>query len=79
MSTTLNITEARARFSEIVDQVSRGEEIIITRMGRPIARLTRYEEAASHRRLGFFEGKIRLAENFDDWPADIARDLGITD
>jgi hypothetical protein len=48
-------------------------------MGRPVARITRYEPAAAKRRLGFFEGQIRLAEDFDDWPVDIARDLGITD
>jgi hypothetical protein len=35
--------------------------------------------AAANRRLGFFEGRIRLAEDFDDWPEDIAVDLGITD
>ena len=79
MSTTVNLTEAKAKFSEIVDRVHHGEEIIITRMGHPVARITRYEEAISHHRLGLFEGKIRLAEDFDDWPADIARDLGITD
>ena len=48
-------------------------------MGQPVARISRYEPAAANRRLGFFEGRIRLAEDFDDWPEDIARDLGIAD
>jgi prevent-host-death family protein len=79
MSSVLNVTEAKAKFSEVVDRASHGEEIIITRMGHPVARITRYEPDAANRRLGLFEGRIRLAEDFDDWPEDIARDLGITD
>ena len=79
MSSVLNVTEAKAKFSEVVDRASHGEEIIVTRMGRPVARITRYEPAAAKRRLGFFEGQIHLSEDFDDWPEDIARDLGITD
>jgi prevent-host-death family protein len=79
MSTILNVTEAKAKFSEVVERASQGEEIIVTRMGHPIARITRYDPAASNRRLGFFTGRIRVAADFDDWPEDIARDLGIAD
>jgi prevent-host-death family protein len=79
MPATLNLTDAKARFSEVVERVSNGEEIIVTRMGRPVARISRYECAAANRRLGLFEGRIHLAEDFDEWPADIARQLGLTD
>lgn len=79
MSTTLNVTEAKAKFSAVMERVSQGEEIIVTRMGHPVARITRYETKAASRRLGRFEGRIHLAENFDDWPEDIARQLGVTD
>ncbi|WP_295394943.1 type II toxin-antitoxin system Phd/YefM family antitoxin [uncultured Thiodictyon sp.] len=79
MSTTLNVTEAKAKFSAVVERVSQGEEIIVTRMGHPVARITRYESAAASRRLGRFEGRIHLAEDFDDWPEDVARQLGVTD
>jgi prevent-host-death family protein len=48
MSSVLNLTEAKAKFSEVVDRVSHGEEIIITRMGHPVARITRYEPAAAN-------------------------------
>jgi len=79
MSSVLNISEAKAKFSEVVERVSRGEEIIITRMGHPVARVTPYDPAAANRRLGLFEGKIRLPADFDEWPEDVARDLGIID
>ena len=69
MSAILNLTEAKAKFSEVVERVSLGEEIIVTRMGHPVAcRSTRYEPGAANRRLGLFEGRIRIAEDFDVWP-----------
>ena len=79
MSAVLNLTEATAKFSEVIDRASHGEEIIVTRMGHPVARITRYESAASNRRLGLLEGRIHLAGDFDEWPVDVARDLGLTD
>lgn len=79
MSAILNLTEAKAKFSEVVERASQGEEIIVTRMGHPVARITRYEAAAADRRLGLFAGRIHLAEDFDEWPEDMARQLGVTD
>jgi prevent-host-death family protein len=79
MSVVLNLTEAKAKFSEVVERVSHGEEIVVTRMGHPVARITPYEPAAAKRRLGYFEGRIGIAEDYDDWPEDLARDLGIRD
>ncbi len=79
MSVILNLTEVKAKLSEVVDRASRGEEIIVTRMGHPIARITRYEPMMSNQRLGVFRGRIRLADDFDGWPDDIARDLGVVD
>ena len=74
MSAILDLTEAKAKSSEVVERVSQGEEIIVTRMGRPVARIIGYEETASNRRLGFFEGRIHVAEDFAEWPEDIAID-----
>jgi prevent-host-death family protein len=79
MPATLNLSQAKAKFSEVMERVSQGEEIIVTRMGHPVARITRYESAAANRRLGLFAGRIHLAEDFDEWPEDIARQLGLTD
>lgn len=79
MSAVLNLTEAKAKFSEVVERASQGEEIIVTRMGQPVVRISRFEPNRPARRLGLLEGRIRLAPDFDDWPEDIARDLGITD
>ncbi len=77
MSSSLNISEAKAKFSDVVERVLHGEDIIVTRMGRPVVKITRYRPAQEHRRLGLFEGQIELAEDFDEWPDDVARSLGI--
>ncbi len=77
MSTVLSLSEAKAKFSEVVERASLGEDTIITRMGRATVRITRFEPASPSRRLGLLKGRIRLADDFDEWPDDIARDLGI--
>ncbi len=51
--TTLTLSEAKAKFSEVIDKVSSGEEILVTRMGKPVARITQFESRNSHLRLGF--------------------------
>jgi prevent-host-death family protein len=79
MNAILNVTDAKARFSEVVEQASQGEEIIITRMGKPVVRITHYEPAPSNQRLGLSQGQLRIADDFDVWPEEIARDLGRVD
>lgn len=39
MSTTVNIAEAKARLSALIDRAAAGEEIIIAKAGKPVARL----------------------------------------
>ena len=48
-------------------------------MELPVVRITRYEPGDANRRLGLFEGRIRIAEDFNFWPEDIAGDIGMTD
>lgn len=40
MSTTINLAEAKAKLSALVDRAAAGEEIIVARAGRPVARIT---------------------------------------
>lgn len=79
MSAVLNLTEAKAKFSEVVERASQGEEIIVTRMGQPVVRISPFDPGKAGRRLGLLEGRIRLAPDFDDWPDDIAHALGMSD
>lgn len=72
-----NISEAKANLSAMIERVSKGEEIIIGKAGKPVAKLIRYEPARRHRRLGLFAGKVQIAPDFDQWPEEFAEKLGI--
>lgn len=73
------LSEVKARLSAIVDQIERGDEVIITRMGRPVARVVPYKIGATESRLGFAAGKVRISADFDQWDEEEARALGLVD
>ena len=61
----MSIYEAKTRLSHLVDGVLQGDEVVITRHGRPVARLVPAARARRPRRLGSLRGKIRVARDFD--------------
>lgn len=71
----VNIHEAKTHFSRLVERVSRGEEIVIGKAGKPIAKLVPYTEASGPRSPGAWKGRVRLAPDFDDLPAELAAAL----
>ncbi|MGM0561927.1 MAG: type II toxin-antitoxin system Phd/YefM family antitoxin [Pseudomonadota bacterium] len=74
---TVNIHEAKTHFSRLINQAVKGEEIIISRAGKPVARLLRYETPKVKREAGVFRGKLRIGPDFDaPLPADIAEAFG---
>lgn len=76
----LNISEAKAQFSSVVERVvTKGEEILIGKAGKPVAKIVRYEPALKHKRLGLFVGKIKIADDFDEWPEDMEKSFGMLD
>ena len=62
---TINIHEAKTHLSRLVDEVSAGEELIIAKAGKPLARLVPIKLARPARKPGFLKGKIRIANDFD--------------
>jgi prevent-host-death family protein len=71
----VNIYAAKTHLSRLIDQVNAGEEIVITRHGRPVARLVP-AAAAQPRKPGLLEGKgCWIAEDFDDSLPDDLLDL----
>ncbi len=59
----VNIHEAKTHLSRLLERVARGEEIVIARSGRPVARLVPI--CPDRRRPGRLKGKLRLADDFD--------------
>jgi prevent-host-death family protein len=61
---TFNVHDAKTHFSRLLDRVAQGEEIIIAKSGRPVAKLVRM--AAEPRKPGRLKGRIRIAPDFDE-------------
>jgi prevent-host-death family protein len=61
----INIREAKAHLSRLLRRVESGEEIVIARAGKPVARLVAVAEPKRPRELGRERGKIWIAEDFD--------------
>lgn len=79
--TSVGMHEAKTRLSQLVEQVERGGEVVITRNGKPVAKLTAIPK---RNRMAELRGISRhtpavFAEDFDELPQDIAQALGMTD
>jgi prevent-host-death family protein len=59
-----NVHEAKTHLSRLLDRVAQGEEIIIAKSGRPVAKLVRV--AAEPRQPGRLKGRIRIDPGFDE-------------
>ena len=63
---TINIHEAKTHLSRFVDAAAAGEEIVIARAGKPVARLVALQSLERQsRRLGLGKGRFKLPEDFD--------------
>ncbi len=63
-ATTVNIHEAKTHLSRLLEKVAAGEDIIIAKGGRPIARLTALPHAFPKRIPGTAKGKVILSKHF---------------
>jgi len=64
--TTVNIHEAKTHLSRLVEQAAAGEEIIIARAGKPVARLVALEKAKlPPRQFGSMKGQFEVPDDFD--------------
>jgi prevent-host-death family protein len=61
----VNIYDAKTRLSQLVDQASEGEDVIVARNGKPLARITRLQPAKRPIRFGLMAGQITIADDFD--------------
>ena len=72
-----NISEAKAQLSALVEKVRDGQEVIIGKAGKPVAKIVRYETHETVREPGALKGKIKIAPDFDQLPSDIAKAFGV--
>jgi prevent-host-death family protein len=62
---TVNIHEATTQFSKLIEAVTRGEQFVIVRAGKPAALLVPMQVHKPVRQPGAMKGKIRIADDFD--------------
>ena len=63
--TKVNIHQAKTQFSRLVELAAGGEEIIIAKSGKPVARLGPLAGPPGKRHLGILAGRVRIPEDFD--------------
>ena len=75
MVETVNIHEAKTHLSRLIEKVEAGEEIVIARAGRPVARLVTYRKTFGPRVPGRWRDQIVLAPEFEAPNDDLIRDF----
>ncbi len=66
MSSTVNLYQAKTHLSQLVERAAAGEEIIIAKAGRPVARLMPLAAPSTRRVPGALKGQIWMSDDFDD-------------
>ena len=67
-----NIHEAKTHLSRLVERAAAGEEIVISKAGRPVARLGPIPRAVTPREPGRWRGQVLIHDDFDELPPGIA-------
>ncbi len=70
---SVNVYEAKTHLSQLLELAASGEEVIIARAGRPVAKLIPYQTDQQARKPGYWKGKVKIAKDFDELPDELAR------
>lgn len=71
----VNVHAAKTNLSRLLERVEAGQEVVIARAGKPIARLIPYVEVPRRRWFGAMKDEIRILPGYDDLDAEIQRDF----
>ena len=67
-----DINVAEHQLSRLIERALAGEEVIMSKAGKAVAKMVPYEATKRPRRLGVLKGKIWIAPDFDELPEDLA-------
>ena len=62
---TVNISEAKTQLSKLIELAEKGQDVVITRAGKPVVRLTKLEPVKRPIRYGVLKGQIWISDDFD--------------
>jgi len=62
---TVNIYDAKTRLSQLVDKAAAGEDVVVSRNGRPLVRITRLANPKRRIKFGVLKGRVSVSADFD--------------
>ena len=70
---TTNVAEAKTHLSRLIEKALAGEEVVISKHGKPMVKLIPYERDTSPRDMSVrvWEGEVFMAEDFDELPPEL--------
>jgi prevent-host-death family protein len=71
----VNVHAAKTQLSKLLERAEAGEEIVIGRAGKPIAKLVPYIPDRPRRVFGALKGQVRILPGFDDLDDEVTRDF----
>jgi prevent-host-death family protein len=74
-----NISQAKSELSALIAEVQKGNEVILAKSGKPVAKLVPYRGATGPRVPGSMAGEIWIAPDLDSLPEDIGEAFGMTE
>jgi prevent-host-death family protein len=77
VSEIVTVTEAKTQLSSLIERVGAGEEIVIRRGPKPVAKLVRYVNQPKLREPGALRGQIWMSEDFDEPDEELERLFGM--
>jgi prevent-host-death family protein len=69
----VNVHDAKTHLSRLLARAEAGQEIVIARAGRPVAKLVPLRPRRARRRLGLWAGKGWIAPDFDETPEALVK------
>jgi len=73
----VNISSVKKQLPLLIEKVRGGEEVIIAKAGKPVAKLVPYRQDRTFRSPGALRGRIKIADDFEDLPPDMAYRFGV--
>lgn len=67
----LNVYEAKTHFSAVLERVEKGEEIVVARAGRPVARIVPISRRKGGRIPGAWKDQVTFSPDFDELPDQV--------
>ena len=61
----VNIYDAKTHLSQLVDKAASGEDVVVSRHGKPLVRITRLQPTKRRIQFGLLKGKLSIPEDFD--------------